>query len=218
MADERAPVKSTLSERLRWFPALGVLGGALFTLWVAFINGLSHGSALARNGLTLGQAAAFYLLAGLSGGTLVAFAWPRQRVSLFRAALLGALGIAPMYGLVALMLRTSEPWGEQLGFVVLMATLVGGTVGIGSWLQEHPRGDVAPWVDALRYPTWPIVLRVWLGAGAVAVLAWFVGGRWAGHWPAVVAGLLFAIPLALATLVTLVALRPARGRSPPGAA
>jgi hypothetical protein len=215
---EDASVNLARRERLRRFPILGLLGGALFALWAAFVNAISQGAALGRSGLTLGQVAAVYLLAGVAGGTLVALGWPHGRISLFRAALLGALGLAPMYALFALALGQGEPWREQVAFVVVVAALVGGAVGIKLWLDDHPRGQVAPWIDALRYPTRHVVLRVWLGAGAVATLAWFIGGRWAGTWPALLAGLLFAAPLALAALVTLVALRPAPQRPPPGAA
>jgi len=198
--------------RLVWFPVLGLLVGCAYALWATVVNRLSHGAAFVRLGVTWGQLTSLYLLAAPLGGLLVGLAWPLRR-SVIGGFVLGALGILPMYVGAAILEVPTAPWSERLLFTLIASMVIGGSVGVGAWLDDHPRGEAPRWVDALRFPTWATVGRMWFVAAGVAALAWYVGLHWAGRWQAVAALPFFLGSLGAALGITVVAFRGQSSRS-----
>src|SRR5207249_4460859 len=82
----------------------------------------------------------------------------------------------------------------------LLAFLVGGAVGLWSWLDDNPQSTGL--MEALRRPTRSVLTKVWSFAIFVAGVSYLLLPRWTGRWnPTLViftAFLLFVIPLAVA--------------------
>ncbi len=125
--------------------------------------------------------------------------------------LLGIIGIFPLYYGSALLLSPREEWftSGQLTDALSLALLVGSPLGLFSYLRDNPRGP--RWIDVLRYPTPVTAVKLSSASLIVAGLSYFGVSRWTGTWPSalviLVVFLLFVLPIGLALLVTIRALR-----------
>ena len=185
---------------------LGLFVATGFTAWVTFLR-LAVGTApFDRLETTYAQVVQVYYAGGLAGGFLRGLLWPLRR-SVVGSALLGVVGVFPMYYGFAIQQSPRSEWfsGNTLATALVLSAIVGSCVGTGAWLSDHPQGPA--WVDALRYPTPATVTKLWVFAVAAASVAWFLGLRWAGEWPAVLALVLFMVPLGFAVGVSVVASR-----------
>ncbi len=196
----------TLGERVRSFPIFGLGIGVVLSAWVTLVYVIAGSAPFQRNGVTFVQTVAVYLTAGPLGGLLVALAHPLYR-SIVGAFALGTLALFPAYLGFGILEIGNEHVSSVFLVALLAALLVGGSVGVGSWLDDNPRDWAPAWVNSLRYPTGHTLLYLWAAACLLAATAWLIGGRWAGHWPAVIAIPLFLIPLGFATGITVVAIR-----------
>ena len=187
--------------------ALGLFVATGLSAWVTFLR-LTVGTApFQRLETTYTATVALYYAGGLVGGALVGLLLPLRR-SLWGAALLGMVGVFPLYFGVAWTRATAANAAFTLDNVAesaLLAFLVGGAVGIWIWLDDNPQSSGV--VEKLRHPTVSVVATVWACAVAVASLSYFVLPRWTGNWNftlvVLTAFVLFIIPLALAVLVTM---------------
>jgi hypothetical protein len=144
---------------------------------------VAHSELLSRMPLVLVS----YPIAGLLGGMLAAVAFPLVRW-VGGAFVVGAAAMLPLYLGVGLAVDGGAV-RDHLATAAICAVCVGGLVGVRAWFDEHRR----------RYK----LAHVWLFALICAAVAWFVGIRWAGQWPAVVAMFVFLLPVAVALFVTL---------------
>ena len=186
--------------------ALALFVATGFSAWVTFLR-LTVGTApFDRLDTTYQDVVLVYYAGGFSGGILLGLLWPLRRWVL-GSALLGVVGVFPMYYGFAIQQSPRSEWlaARNLWTALLLSLFVGTCIGTGIWLREHPRGP--NWVDTLRYPTSATVRTLWLVALATTVIAWFIGLRWAGKWPAAVALVLFIVPLGFAIGVSVVAAR-----------
>jgi len=127
------------------------------------------------------------LAAGATGGLLVALTFPLTRW-LGGAFAVGALGVFPVFLIIVLSDANPGPWRDRLVFATIGALIVGAVVGSGFWLDENRR----------RYR----LAHVWLFAAVCSAVAWFLGLHWAGQWPALVAMVLFLVPIGFALMIT----------------
>jgi len=191
--------------------ALGLFIATGFSAWVTFLR-LTVGTApFDRLNTTYHATVELYYGGGLVGGTLVGLFLPLRRWPL-GAALLGMLGVFPLYFGVALTTSgaASTFTIHNLASSAVLAFLVGGAVGIWSWLHDHPHSHGV--IEALRRPTIRTVTILWLAAGALAAGSYFGLSRWTGSWPPdlviFLAFVLFVIPILVAILVTWVWAKP----------
>jgi len=191
--------------------ALGLFIATGFSAWVTFLR-LTVGTApFDRLNTTYHATVELYYGGGLVGGTLVGLFLPLRRWPL-GAALLGMLGVFPLYFGVALTTSggASTFTSHNLASSAVLAFLVGGAVGIWSWLHDHPHSHGV--MKALRRPTIRTLTILWLAAGALAAGLYFGLSRWTGSWPPdlviFLAFVLFVIPILVAILVTWVWAKP----------
>ena len=186
--------------------SLGLAVATGFTAWVTFLRLAAGTVGFDKLGTTYRDVVRVYYGAGLVGGLLMGLVWPIRR-SVVGSALIGVLGIFPLYYGFAIQRSPRSEWlsAESLVTACVLSVVVGSSLGAGAWLRDHPRGPF--WVDALRYPTAATVRWLWAFALGVAVVAWLIGTSWAGQWPAILALIIFMLPLVLAVGVSIVALR-----------
>ena len=186
--------------------ALGFFVATGFSAWVTFLR-LTVGTApFERLDTTYSATIALYYGGGFVGGALVGLFLPFRR-ALWGSALLGMLGVFPLYFGVAW--TTSTGTGrftlDNLAESAVLAFLVGGAVGIWIWLDANPESPGL--IGKLRKPTTRVVGWVWACALSVATVSYFELPRWSGTWNftlvVLAAFVLFVIPLGLAALVSL---------------
>ncbi len=174
-----------LKTRLWLFPLMGLGAGILLSLYAGRIY-LARASATAP-GPAFAQVGAVYLIAGTLGGFLAALSFSLVRW-VGGAFIVGALALLPMYFGMGLIDR-QELMSDRLLFATIAALAVGGTAGAREWLDERRNAYT--------------LLQVWGFAAVCSVMAWIIGLRWAGQWPAAVAVFVFLVPVMLALFVTL---------------
>ena len=185
---------------------LGLVVATGFTVWITFLRLTAGPAPFERLDTTYAATAALYYAGGLVGGAIVGLLWPLRR-SPWGSALLGMLGVFPLYFGVALASsqRSQAFTLENVGQSAVLAFLVGGAVGVWNWLEDNPH--TSGWIDALRQPTSRAIGIVWAIALAVAGASYFGLSHWMGNWPPTLviflAFVLFVIPLGLAALMTL---------------
>jgi len=186
---------------------LGLVVATGFTAWITFLRLTAGTAPFERLDTTYAATAALYYAGGLVGGTIVGLLLPLRR-SPWGSALLGMLGVFPLYFGVALTnsQRSQVFTLENVGRSAVLAFLVGGAVGVWSWLDDNPH--TTGWIDALRHPNTRTIGTVWGAASVVAAASYFGLSHWTANWPPTLviwlAFVLFVIPLGLAALVTLV--------------
>jgi hypothetical protein len=184
---------------------LGLFVATGFSAWVTFLRLRAGTSPFDRLHTTYLATVELYYAGGLVGGTLVGLFLPLRRWPL-GAALLGMLGVFPLYFGAAL--ATSGAMKaftrQNLASSGVLAFLVGGAVGIWSWLDDNPESQGV--MHALRHPSSRTVMIVWIIAVALAAGSYFGLSRWTGSWAPdlviLLAFVLFVIPVFLAALVT----------------
>jgi hypothetical protein len=196
----------TLTKNIASGIGIGLFIATGFTAWVTLLRLTVGTEPFERNDTTYEDVVQVYYAGGLLGGLFVGLLWPLHRWVL-GSAVLGIVGMFPMYYGFAIQHSPSSEWlsADKLVTGLALSIIVGSAVGTGVWLSEHPHGP--RWVDALRYPTPRTVGRVWLLALASAAVAWFLGLKWAGQWPAIVAIALWLVPMGFAVGVSVVAVR-----------
>ena len=191
--------------------ALGLFVATGFSAWVTFLRLTAGTSPFDRLRTTYLATVELYYGGALVGGTLIGLFLPLGRWPL-GAALLGMLGVFPLYFGVALTTSgaASTFTVHNLASSSVIAFFVGGAVGIGSWLRDNPESHGL--IQALRRPTITTVAVLWLAAGGLAASSYFGLSRWTGSWPPdlviFLALALFVIPIVLAVLVTWVWAKP----------
>jgi hypothetical protein len=200
----------TLRQHLLQGVGLGLVIATGFAAWVTFLRLAFGTEPFQRLHTTYGSVVQLYYAGGVSGGILLGLFWPLRRWPL-GSALLGFIGVFPFYYGAALLQSPRAEWftHDNLTSALLLAFLVGAPVGVLYWLRDNPHGP--RWIDALRYPTPATAAKVSVVAVGVAALSYFVLSRWTGAWPAefsiLVTFLLFILPLGLAIIVVVRALR-----------
>jgi hypothetical protein len=181
----------------------GVAFATLLTLWVTFLRSVGGPGAFERNQTTYEDVVRVYYAAGLLGGAIVGVLWPFRR-SIIGAAIVGVLAIFPMYFGFSMQQAPRAEWftADSLVANAFISSIVGGSVGIGFWLKENPRGP--RWVDTLRYPAAETVRLLWVTAVVGTVVGWTIGIVWAGKWIAIVGFTIFIAPVAFAIGVSIV--------------
>jgi len=184
---------------------LGLFVATGLTAWITLLRLRVGTGPFERLDTTYSATVALYYGGGLVGGAIIGVLLPLNR-SPWGAALLGMLGVFPLYFGVALT-NSSVASAFTLHNVAdsaFLAFLVGGTVGIWAWLDDNPQG--AGVIEVLRHPTSSVVAKVWAFALAIAGVSYVVLPRWTGKWnPTLMlftAFVLFVIPLVIAVLVT----------------
>ena len=176
----------TLKTRLWFFPLVGLAAGFLISLYAGVVFTL-HALARGPSPAVFGQIVAVYLLGGVAGGLLTAITFPLVRW-VGGAFLVGALAVLPMYFGAGLVVDPGPP-SQRLLIAGVLALAVGGTAGARGWLDDHRSAYT--------------LAQVWLFAAVCSAVAWIVGLRWAGEWPAALAAFVFLVPVMLALFVTL---------------
>jgi magnesium-transporting ATPase (P-type) len=185
---------------------LGLVVATGFTVWITFLRLTAGTAPFERLDTTYAATVELYYAGGLVGGTMVGLLLPLRR-SPWGSALLGMLGVFPLYFGVALTnsKRSQAFTLENVGQSAVLAFLVGGAVGVWTWLDANPH--TSGWIEALRHPTSRTIGIMWAVVLAVAGGSYFGLSQLTGDWtPTLVvflACVLFVIPLGLAALVTL---------------
>ena len=185
---------------------LGFFVATGFTVWITFIRLSAGPGPFESLDTTYGTTVALYYGGGFVGGILIGLLWPLRRWP-WGAALLGMVGVFPLY--FGVELAQSGVTGAFTRYNVassaLLAFLVGGAVGLWSWLDDNPESTGV--IEALRHPTRSVLVKVWVSAVVVAGVSYLLLPRWTGSWDPTLtlfaAFVLFVIPLAVAVLVTL---------------
>jgi len=191
--------------------ALGLFVATGFSAWVTFLRLTAGTSPFDRLRTTYLATVELYYGGALVGGTLIGLFLPLRRWPL-GSALLGVLGVFPLYFGVALTTSGagSTFTANNLASSSVLAFFVGGAVGIWSWLRDNPESHGL--IQALRRPTIRTLAVLWLAAGGLAASSYFGLSRWTGRWPPdlviFLAGALFVIPILIALLVTWVWAKP----------
>ena len=180
--------------RFAIFPAMGLGIGLLFALRAL----LGFGAAAATgtsSGFVLSALLLAYVVGGTLAGLLVAVAFPLVRRSVGGAFLVGTLAMLPLYMGIALADKEGAS-GENLAVAAVCSVLVGGVAGASIWYREHRR--------SYR------LAHLWIFTLVSSGVASFVGLRWAGELPAMLASVLLIGSVMLALIVTIERLPRAR--------
>jgi len=172
---------STFRSRLRTYPLTGIACGVVLCFVAAVPYTLDPRGVYARYGLTYLQVCGIYLVAGGLAGTVAAVLMPLGR-TIFGAFFVGTMMGLAVYGTVVVVSPTIMPRAAEFWGALGAGAVVFGPNGVYAWLQEHPRGSGPRWVDAMRAPTWWLVLAWWLAAAIIVPACWWVGtGPWLGQ-------------------------------------
>jgi hypothetical protein len=181
------------------------------SVWVTLLRVVSGTAPFDRLDTTYPTVVGLYYAGALAGGLVIGLAWPLRRW-LFGSALLGVLGMLPLYLGVAYIESAPSQWltEESLTVAVLLAILVGAPVGTLVWFRDHPIRP--PWIGALSSPRPKTVVLVWIMALLLSGGSCVYLPRRIENWPPplviLVFLVVFVVPLAMALLLTL---RIARG-------
>jgi hypothetical protein len=106
---------------------LGIAGGVFFSLSALLIVALRGPSMLDRLGVSLAGLLLVYIGGGAVGGTVAGMLLPLTRRR-WGAALVGSVAALPIYHGAGMLLGETD-----YGVSILLAVLVGGTVGYTAW-------------------------------------------------------------------------------------
>jgi hypothetical protein len=195
---------------------LGIGIAVGFTVWITFLR-LNVGTKPFDDlDTTYSATVALYFGGGAIGGLLIGPLLPLHRWP-WGSALLGMLGVFPLYfGVELTKSPPSDAWTfDNVLSSAFAAFLVGGAVGIWSWLDDNPHAEGL--MGALRHPTKSVVTRAWVISLLVATGSYILLPRWTGAWnPRLMlftAFVMFVIPLGVAVLVTLAWIRTQKSRT-----
>jgi hypothetical protein len=119
---------------------LGAFFACSFSVWVTIIRLAVGPASFIRNGTTYHGLVGVYFGGFLLGGFVIGLLMPLSRFLLGRM-LLGIVGVFPVYLAVNMESKPVREWfaSENLVFAVFASVLVGGAVGIWSWIDDHKK-------------------------------------------------------------------------------
>jgi hypothetical protein len=176
-----------------------------FTVWISLLRWTAGTAPFDRIDTTYSATVALYYAGGAVGGLVIGLLLPLRRWP-WGSALLGMLGVLPLYFGVALTTsRPSEAWtASNLVTSTLVAFLVGGAAGIWIWMDDNPHAEGL--LRTLRYPTKAVVARSWALALLVSTASYLLLPNWTRAWQPTLmiftAVVSFVVPLGVAMLVT----------------
>ena len=199
-----SPPAGDWRSNLRRGVGLGFFVATALSLWATVLLLASGSKPFDSHDTSYGAVIGLYYAGGIIGGLIIGLAWPLRRY-LFGAALLGILGVFPLYLGAGFLLSPPAQWLtlDNVVTAAFLALLVGSPVGMATWFKANPPPR---WVNALLFPTAATVPVAWLVAIVVSGGSLFLT-RWTGSWPPVLVILivlgLFALPIGVALFVTL---------------
>jgi hypothetical protein len=179
----------TLGQRLRRFVRWGVYTAAVLSLTLIPTLVRTGNRPIPGDRITPFQIAIVYVLAGIIGGSLVAFLYPLSRWFL-GAFLLGAVATTPVFVGLGFLTSANEPSSATWIIAGVGTFFVGGSLGTLVWSTAH------------RGPDLPTLISLWAIAVVCQVIGWYLGSRWPGEPPATIGIALVLLPLLPALLAT----------------
>lgn len=205
---------STLRSRLREYPVVGLVVGAVLCAVAALPYGLDARGMHAHYGLTYPQVCGVYLVAAVLAGTAAAVLAPLAR-TVIGAYIVGTLVGFIVYGVVALAIVSGESREMQFWIALFGGSVVFGPNAIYGWLKENARGSGPDWLEALRAPTWRLVLMWWLATAIIAPVCWYWGTHlWLGQTRTLIPLLIMLVAIGFAVGLTLGAIHERPASSP----
>ncbi len=134
----------TIGVSLRRNVLLGIGLGAFmasgFSLWATLIRLVGGPAPFASNGTTYLGLVSVYFGGFLLGGFLIGLLMPLSRFMVGRM-LLGIMGVFPVYLAVNMESKPVREWfaSDNLVFAVFASVVVGGGVGVWSWIDDHKK-------------------------------------------------------------------------------
>lgn len=193
--------------------ALGLVVATGLSVWVTLLRVASGTAPFDRLDTTYPTVIGLYYASGLAGGLVIGLAWPLRRW-LLGSALLGALGVLPLYLGAAFIESEPSQWltQENLTVAVVLAIIVGVPLGIWVWFRDNPIRP--PWIEALLSPRPKTIAVAWGTALLLSGGSYVLLPKWMGNWPPALVVfvflVVFVVPLATALFLTLRAERGSR--------
>lgn len=188
--------------------------GAVLCVVAALPYGLDARGMHAHYGLTYPQVCGVYLVGGALGGTAAAVLAPLAR-TIIGAYIVGTLVGFVVYGVVALATASDESREIQIWIALFCGSIVFGPNAVYGWLKENARGSGPGWVDALRAPTWRLVLTWWLATAIITPACWYWGTHlWLGQTRTLIPLLIMLVAIGFAVGLTLGAFHERSGSIP----
>lgn len=185
--------------------ALGLVEATGLSLWVTLLRLGAGTEPFDQLNTTYPSVIALYYGGCAIGGLLVGLAWPLGR-SFLGSALLGMIGVLPLYMGVAFMDSGPNQWltEDNITGSAFLALIVGAPVGATIWLRDNPTRPA--WLEALLSPNRRTVALAWAATVVFSGGSYLLVPNWSKDWPPAlvipVFLVLFVLPLGTAIIVT----------------